>query len=60
MTQTTTAGKISDALEVVDGWDEVVREIIRCTPEDRLFDWKLVCKLNVSLFTSFLMSEIHH
>jgi len=35
-------GKIEDALEVVKDWDEVVKEVIRCTPADRLFDWKLV------------------
>ncbi len=35
-------GKIADVLEVVEGWDPVVLEIIKLTPPERLFDYKLV------------------
>jgi len=35
-------GKVEDAMKVVDGWDEVVQEIVKSTPADRLVDWKLV------------------
>ncbi|GAA6034416.1 hypothetical protein JCM8097_002715 [Rhodosporidiobolus ruineniae] len=35
-------GSLSDAIKVVDGWDEVVKAVISCTPPEGLLDWKLV------------------
>ncbi|GAA5982305.1 hypothetical protein JCM11641_002003 [Rhodosporidiobolus odoratus] len=35
-------GKLEDALKTVEGWNEVVREVIACTPPEGLLDWKLV------------------
>ncbi|AEO67891.1 6c11d7c0-7b97-4d7d-8895-171bbb25be76 [Thermothielavioides terrestris] len=45
-------GKIEDVLRVVDGWDPVVQELVRLTPPDRLFDYKLVFRDPLPTFVS--------
>ncbi|KAH8650770.1 hypothetical protein BGZ61DRAFT_375462 [Ilyonectria robusta] len=38
----TCPGKVSDILEVMDGWDEVLKAVAKHIPEDNLIDWKLL------------------
>jgi 2-polyprenyl-6-methoxyphenol hydroxylase-like FAD-dependent oxidoreductase len=45
-------GKIEDVLRVVDGWDPVVQELVKLTPPDRLFDYKLVFRDPLPTFIS--------
>ncbi|KAK4229257.1 hypothetical protein QBC38DRAFT_508382 [Podospora fimiseda] len=45
-------GSKEKALKVVEGWDPIVQEIIRVTPEDRLFDYKLVFRDPLPTFVS--------
>ncbi|KAK0716612.1 hypothetical protein B0T21DRAFT_296327 [Apiosordaria backusii] len=45
-------GKIPDVLSVVDGWDPVVLALVNATPEDRLFDYKLVFRDPLPTFVS--------
>jgi 2-polyprenyl-6-methoxyphenol hydroxylase-like FAD-dependent oxidoreductase len=35
-------GKLSEVLEVLEGWDPMCTAIVEKTPEERLVDWKLV------------------
>ncbi|KAK3376876.1 hypothetical protein B0T24DRAFT_231867 [Lasiosphaeria ovina] len=44
--------KLEDVLRVVDGWDPVVLELVRATPPDRLFDYKLVFRDPLPTFIS--------
>ncbi|KAK4162419.1 hypothetical protein QBC43DRAFT_321899 [Cladorrhinum sp. PSN259] len=45
-------GSKEAALRVVEGWDPAVIEIIKATPEDRLFDYKLVFRDPLPTFVS--------
>ena len=45
-------GRVDDVLQVVEGWDPVVRELVRLTPPDRLFDYKLVFRDPLPTFVS--------
>ncbi|KAK0625424.1 hypothetical protein B0T17DRAFT_591004 [Bombardia bombarda] len=45
-------GKLEDVLRVLDGWDPVVLELVKATPPDRLFDYKLVFRDPLPTFTS--------
>ncbi|KAK3990923.1 hypothetical protein QBC44DRAFT_393854 [Cladorrhinum sp. PSN332] len=45
-------GSKEEALRIVEGWDPVVQEIIKATPEDRLFDYKLVFRDPLPTFVS--------
>jgi len=45
-------GKIEDALRVVDGWDPVVTELVKATPADRIYDYKLVFRDPLQTFIS--------
>lgn len=45
-------GRVDDALRVLDGWAPEVRELVRATPEDRLFDYKLVFRDPLPTFLS--------
>ncbi|RMJ04798.1 hypothetical protein CDV36_014524 [Fusarium kuroshium] len=38
----TCPGKVSDILELMDGWDEVLKAVAKHIPEDNLIDWKLL------------------
>ncbi|KAH8812869.1 hypothetical protein F5884DRAFT_671763 [Xylogone sp. PMI_703] len=35
-------GKVEDMLQVVDGWDPVLRAAMKQVPQDELIDWKLL------------------
>lgn len=45
-------GKVDDVLQVLDGWAPTVRELVKATPEDRLFDYKLVFRDPLETFVS--------
>lgn len=45
-------GKVDDVLRVLEGWAPEVREVVRATPEDRLFDYKLVFRDPLPTFLS--------
>jgi 2-polyprenyl-6-methoxyphenol hydroxylase-like FAD-dependent oxidoreductase len=45
-------GRIEDVLRVVDGWDPVVVELVKLTPPERLFDYKLVFRDPLPTFIS--------
>lgn len=45
-------GKIEDVLKVVDGWAPEVIELVKATPEDHLFDYKLVFRDPLATFVS--------
>jgi 2-polyprenyl-6-methoxyphenol hydroxylase-like FAD-dependent oxidoreductase len=45
-------GRIEDVLKVVDGWDPVVVELVKLTPPERLFDYKLVFRDPLPTFIS--------
>jgi 2-polyprenyl-6-methoxyphenol hydroxylase-like FAD-dependent oxidoreductase len=45
-------GRIEDVLRVVDGWDPVVVDLVKMTPPDRLFDYKLVFRDPLPTFIS--------
>jgi len=48
-------GKVEDVLKVVreeDGWDPVVLDLVKATPPDRLFDYKLVFRDPLPTFIS--------
>ncbi|KAK4151055.1 hypothetical protein C8A00DRAFT_45680 [Chaetomidium leptoderma] len=45
-------GKKEDVLRVVEGWDPVVVELVKLTPPDRLFDYKLVFRDPLPTFIS--------
>lgn len=45
-------GKVDDVLKVLDGWAPEVLEIVKATPEDRLFDYKLVFRDPLPTFIS--------
>ncbi|KAK4192361.1 6-hydroxynicotinate 3-monooxygenase [Podospora australis] len=45
-------GKLEDVRRVVDGWDPVVTELVKATPPDRLFDYKLVFRDPLPTFIS--------
>lgn len=45
-------GKVDDVLACLEGWDPVVRELVKLTPEDRLFDYKLVFRDPLPTFIS--------
>jgi 2-polyprenyl-6-methoxyphenol hydroxylase-like FAD-dependent oxidoreductase len=45
-------GRVEDVLRVVDGWDPVVVELVKLTPPDRLFDYKLVFRDPLPTFIS--------
>ncbi|KAH6623737.1 hypothetical protein F5144DRAFT_584139 [Chaetomium tenue] len=45
-------GKIEDVLRVVEGWDPVVVELVKLTPPERLFDYKLVFRDPLPTFIS--------
>ncbi|GAB1317416.1 hypothetical protein MFIFM68171_07626 [Madurella fahalii] len=45
-------GKIEDVLRVVGGWDPVVVELVKATPPERLFDYKLVFRDPLPTFIS--------
>ncbi|KAL2019329.1 hypothetical protein VTK56DRAFT_9709 [Thermocarpiscus australiensis] len=45
-------GRIEDVLRVVDGWDPAVVEMVKLTPPDRLFDYKLVFRDPLPTFVS--------
>lgn len=45
-------GKVDDVLKVLEGWAPEVREIVKATPEDRLFDYKLVFRDPLPTFVS--------
>ncbi|KAK3291967.1 uncharacterized protein B0H64DRAFT_408532 [Chaetomium fimeti] len=45
-------GKIEDVLKVVNGWDPVVVELVKLTPPERLFDYKLVFRDPLPTFIS--------
>ncbi|KKY27247.1 putative salicylate hydroxylase [Phaeomoniella chlamydospora] len=44
--------RVEDALKVVEGWDPVVQDLIKLTPSDRLFDYKLVYRDPLPTFIS--------
>jgi 2-polyprenyl-6-methoxyphenol hydroxylase-like FAD-dependent oxidoreductase len=45
-------GKVEDALKILDGWAPVVQELVKATPPDRLFDYKLVYREPLPTFVS--------
>lgn len=45
-------GKIEDVLKVLDGWAPEILEMVKATPKDRLFDYKLVFRDPVPTFVS--------
>ncbi|KXX74901.1 6-hydroxynicotinate 3-monooxygenase [Madurella mycetomatis] len=45
-------GKVEDVMRVVGGWDPVVVELVKATPPDRLFDYKLVFRDPLPTFIS--------
>lgn len=45
-------GKVEDVLKVLDGWAPVVQELVKATPADRLFDYKLVYRDPLPTFVS--------
>ncbi|KAI3395989.1 hypothetical protein diail_559 [Diaporthe ilicicola] len=45
-------GKVEDVLKVLDGWAPVVQELVKATPPDRLFDYKLVYRDPLPTFVS--------
>jgi 2-polyprenyl-6-methoxyphenol hydroxylase-like FAD-dependent oxidoreductase len=45
-------GRIEDVLRVVEGWDPVVVELVKMTPPERLFDYKLVFRDPLPTFIS--------
>lgn len=45
-------GKVNDVLKVLDGWAPEVTELVKATPEDRLFDYKLVYRDPLPTFVS--------
>lgn len=45
-------GKVDDVLKVLDGWAPVVQELVKATPSDRLFDYKLVYRDPLPTFVS--------
>ncbi|EON98472.1 putative salicylate hydroxylase protein [Phaeoacremonium minimum UCRPA7] len=45
-------GHIEDVLKVLQGWDPVVLELVKMTPKDRLFDYKLVYRDPLPTFIS--------
>ncbi|KAK4247597.1 hypothetical protein C7999DRAFT_41135 [Corynascus novoguineensis] len=45
-------GRIDDVLKVVKGWDPVVVELVKMTPPERLFDYKLVFRDPLPTFIS--------
>lgn len=45
-------GKVDDVLKVLDGWAPVVQELVKATPPDRLFDYKLVYRDPLPTFVS--------
>lgn len=45
-------GKVEDVLKVLDGWAPEVLEMVKATPEDRLFDYKLVFRDPLPTFIS--------
>lgn len=45
-------GKVEDVLKVVEGWDPVVQELVKATPPNRLFDYKLVFRDPLPTFIS--------
>lgn len=45
-------GKVEDVLKVLNGWAPEVLEMVKATPEDRLFDYKLVFRDPLPTFIS--------
>lgn len=45
-------GKVEDVLKVLDGWAPEVIELVKATPEDHLFDYKLVYRDPLPTFVS--------
>lgn len=45
-------GKVADVLSILDGWAPVVQELVKATPPDRLFDYKLVFRDPLPTFLS--------
>ncbi|OIW35702.1 FAD/NAD(P)-binding domain-containing protein [Coniochaeta ligniaria NRRL 30616] len=45
-------GKVDEVLKVLEGWDPVVQELVKATPPDRLFDYKLVFRDPLPTFIS--------
>ncbi|KAL2144350.1 hypothetical protein VTI28DRAFT_9174 [Corynascus sepedonium] len=45
-------GRIDDVLKVVEGWDPVVVDLVKMTPPERLFDYKLVFRDPLPTFIS--------
>lgn len=45
-------GETEEVLKVVDGWDPVVQELVKATPRERLFDYKLVFRDPLPTFIS--------
>lgn len=45
-------GKVEDVLKVLEGWAPEVIELVKATPEDRLFDYKLVFRDPLPTFVS--------
>jgi 2-polyprenyl-6-methoxyphenol hydroxylase-like FAD-dependent oxidoreductase len=45
-------GRIEDVLKVVEGWDPVVVELVKMTPPQQLFDYKLVFRDPLPTFVS--------
>lgn len=45
-------GKVGDVLKLLEGWDPVVQELVKATPPDRLFDYKLVFRDPLPTFLS--------
>ncbi|KAH8910397.1 FAD/NAD(P)-binding domain-containing protein [Coniochaeta sp. PMI_546] len=45
-------GKVDEVLKVLEGWDPVVHELVKATPPDRLFDYKLVFRDPLPTFIS--------
>ncbi|KAJ9138483.1 6-hydroxynicotinate 3-monooxygenase [Pleurostoma richardsiae] len=45
-------GNVDDVLRCLQGWDPVVLELVKATPKDRLFDYKLVFRDPLPTFIS--------
>ncbi|KUI67141.1 6-hydroxynicotinate 3-monooxygenase [Cytospora mali] len=45
-------GKVEDVLRILEGWAPVVQELVKATPPDRLFDYKLVFRDPLPTFVS--------
>ena len=45
-------GNYSDVVSLLDGWDPIVTELVKATPPDRLFDFKLVFRSPLPTFIS--------